>query len=105
MAAICRRAGSDSTARSPIGSDSGCSSGWSMRARSSVVAIALAVVAACDRPETLVICHNGNCVGTADPRKDDTLEALQASLDLQWHGRPAIDGIELDTMWHRSTQT
>lgn len=73
-----------------------------MRARSSL--LVLAVVAACDRPQPLVICHNGNCVGDAVVGNDDTLEALQASLDLRWNGRPTLDGVEIDTMWHRPTR-
>ncbi len=71
-----------------------------MRARSSLLAFALV---ACDRPQTLVICHNANCASAAVPGDDDTLGALQASLDLRWDGRPTLDGIELDTMWHRPT--
>jgi len=67
--------------------------------------VALALVVGCERPPTLVICHNGNCAGTADPADDDTLEALSASLDLRWRGRPVIDGVEVDALWHRPTQT
>lgn len=73
-----------------------------MPARSSFIALVL--VAGCERTQPLVICHNGNCAGDARPSEDDTLEALQASLDLRWEGRPTIDGVELDTMWHRPTQ-
>jgi hypothetical protein len=61
------------------------------------------LLAACDRPETLVLCHNGNCAGDANPADDDTPEALKASLALEVDGRPAIDGVELDTLWQRSS--
>lgn len=74
-----------------------------MRFLSKLVPIAL--LAACDRPNTLVLCHNANCASTANPALDDSPEALRASLDLRWDGRPAIDGIEFDTMWHRASQT
>ncbi|HVK86958.1 MAG TPA: hypothetical protein VM513_22720 [Kofleriaceae bacterium] len=66
--------------------------------RCELVLLALAL-AACDRPQPLVICHNGNCVEPTDPERDDTLEALEESLALEVNGRPAIDGIEIDTFW------
>jgi hypothetical protein len=62
-------------------------------------------LAACDRPATLVICHNGNCVEPADPAADDTIPALQESLALTYRGRPAIDGVEIDSFWNGATAT
>jgi hypothetical protein len=66
---------------------------------SRLVVTVLAVLGACDRPTALVVCHNANCVEPADPLKDDTLDALRASLAIEHEGRPAIDGLELDTFW------
>ncbi len=66
--------------------------------RAKVVAV-LAVLLACDRPAVRVICHNANCYGPTDPHRDDTIPALQASLALQYDGRPTIDGIEVDSFW------
>ena len=62
-------------------------------------AILLLALAACDRPRSLVICHNANCAEPADPERDDTLEALGESLALEHDGLPVFDGIELDTFW------
>lgn len=59
----------------------------------------LAALTACDRPPSLVICHNANCAEPADPERDDTIEALQESLLLERDGLPVFDGIELDTFW------
>ena len=59
----------------------------------------LILVAACDRPAPLVICHNANCVEPVDYGADDTLPALQESLAIEHAGRPAIDGIEIDSFW------
>jgi hypothetical protein len=58
----------------------------------------LVVLAACTRPEPLVLCHNSNCVAP-DTTRDDTLDALAESLALTFDGRPALDGIEIDTFW------
>ena len=69
-----------------------------MRAIASTAALALAL-AACDRPDVLVVCHNSNCAEPADPDMDDTIVALRESLALQLDGRPVIDGIELDLFW------
>lgn len=69
-----------------------------MRARSSGLAL-LAALAACDRHEPLVICHNANCVGP-DVTRDDTIAALEESLALTYDGRPVLDGVELDTFWY-----
>lgn len=66
---------------------------------------ACVLVAACERPQPKVICHNGNCVEPTDPENDDTIEALRESLALEHQGRPAIDGIEIDTFWRRSDGT
>jgi hypothetical protein len=55
---------------------------------------------ACDRPEATLVCHNANCVEPVDPERDDTLPALRESLALEYEGRPAIDGIEIDSFWH-----
>jgi hypothetical protein len=51
---------------------------------------------ACNRPQPVVICHNGNCTGDADSSHDDTMEALQDSLAL---GPAIIDGVEIDAVW------
>ncbi len=59
----------------------------------------LAVAAGCARPDPLVICHNANCAGKLVVRRDDTLDALERSLDVTALGRPAWDGIEVDTVW------
>lgn len=72
-----------------------------MRRGGEALLLVAAAVAACDRPEPLVICHNANCVGAVDPDDDDDPEVLRASLALRHDGRPAIDGVELDTLWHR----
>ena len=56
------------------------------------------LLAACDRPQPLVICHNANCT-KPDVSKDDTLDALTESLDQMYNGTPMLDGIELDTFW------
>lgn len=73
-----------------------------MRPRSSH-GLALLIVAAsgCDnpRPDSLVICHNANCVEPTDPEADDTLAALDESLSLTFQGRPLLDGVEIDTFW------
>lgn len=74
-----------------------------MRRAASALALAGLALGACERPRTLVICHNGNCAGTGAPALDDTPAALRASLALRWQDRPVIDGVELDTMWHRPT--
>jgi hypothetical protein len=73
-----------------------------MRATSLVLILALA---ACGRPDALVICHNANCVEPADPSRDDTLEALRESLALELDGLPVIDGIEIDTFWRGADDT
>ena len=65
----------------------------------------LLALAACDRPQPLVICHNGNCVEPTDPEHDDTIEALTASLALEVEGKPAVDGIEIDTFWRAADET
>lgn len=72
-----------------------------MRARCSVAVAVAAVTAlgACERPEALLVCHNANCAEPADPTGDDTIAALRESLALEYRGRPAIDGIELDSFW------
>jgi hypothetical protein len=65
--------------------------------------LALLVVAlgGCEnaRPESLVICHNANCVEPTDPEADDTLAALEESLALTYGGRPLLDGVEIDSFW------
>jgi hypothetical protein len=73
-----------------------------MRAATSLAMLALA---SCDRPATLLICHNGNCAEPTDPAKDDTIGAFQESLALELEGRPVIDGIEIDTFWRGSDDT
>ncbi len=61
--------------------------------------VAALTIAACDRPSTLLICHNGNCNEPTDPELDDTIDALNESLALEFDGKPLIDGIELDSFW------
>jgi hypothetical protein len=63
------------------------------------VLVLSAVLTACERPDVKLICHNANCFGPTDPQSDDTLPALEASLALEYAGRPAIDGIEIDSFW------
>ncbi len=62
-------------------------------------ALCLAALTGCDRAPSLVICNNANCAPPVDLAQDNTIEALRASLALTWEGRPAIDGIEIDTVW------
>ncbi len=61
---------------------------------------ALVAAAACSRPDPLVLCHNANCTGKLVVHRDDTLDALRNSLKVDVDGRPAWDGIEIDTVWH-----
>ncbi len=64
------------------------------------------MLAACDRPQAVVICHNANCAEPADPERDDTLEALRESLALEAEpGVAVFDGIELDTFWRGADDT
>jgi hypothetical protein len=51
------------------------------------------LLAACDRPRPLVICHNANCTGDTSPSNSDTLDGLRAALALD------LDGVELDFLW------
>ncbi len=64
----------------------------------------LALVA-CDRPPSLVICHNANCAEPADPERDDTIEALRESLALERDGLPIFDGVELDTFFRAADRS
>ena len=67
---------------------------------SKLLSIAVAaLLAACELPQPLVICHNANCGEPTDPERDDTLPAFRESLALELDGRPIIDGIELDSFW------
>jgi hypothetical protein len=75
-----------------------------MDKRSSLLALAV-LVAACDRPDVLVICHNSNCVEPTNPANDDTITALQESLALTVNGAPVLDGIEFDAIWQGSSDT
>lgn len=59
----------------------------------------LLLTAGCARPDPLIICHNANCAGDLSVAHDDTLGALGRSLDVEVDGRPAWDGIEIDTVW------
>jgi len=65
----------------------------------------LVLAAACSRPDTLVVCHNGNCKEPVDPENDDSIEAFRESLTLEQDGRPLFDGIEIDTFWRGSDDT
>lgn len=76
-----------------------------MRRRSSVLLAALVALAACDRPNVLVICHNANCVEPTAPEDDDTLPALESSLALEIEGRPVLDGVEVDIFWRAEDST
>lgn len=69
------------------------------------VAALAAALAACDRPRSLLICHNANCAEPADPERDDTLDALRESLTLERDGLPVFDGIELDTFFRAADRT
>lgn len=73
-----------------------------MLRRFSLLLPALLLLAAggCQRPEVLVICHNGNCLGPPDPDRDDTMAALHESLELEYRGRPMLDGMEIDIFWY-----
>src|SRR5688500_3488493 len=65
------------------------------------LAAAAALAGCVDRPrDTRVMCHNANCVGPADPSRDDRLDSLAASLALTYDGRPLLDGVEIDVFWH-----
>lgn len=66
-----------------------------------VSTVFLIALAGChERPAALLVCHNSNCTGPADPARDDSIEALKASLALRTaDGRPMIDGVEVDTFW------
>lgn len=70
-----------------------------------VLCSAALALAACDVPQPVVICHNGNCVEPTNAGEDDTIPALQASLALEYEGRPAFDGVEIDTFWRGSDGT
>ncbi len=59
----------------------------------------LVALAACDLPQPAVICHNGNCVEPTMASEDDTIGALRSSLALVYKGRPAFDGVEVDSFW------
>jgi hypothetical protein len=65
----------------------------------------LLLLAACDRPRTLLVCHNGNCAEPTDVSRDDTIEAFRDSLALEQDGRPLLDGIEIDTFWRGADDT
>lgn len=70
-----------------------------MRGSSSALVVVAAALAACDRHEPLVLCHNANCLGP-DVTRDDTVTALEESLALRYDGVPVLDGVELDTFWY-----
>lgn len=64
-----------------------------------------AVLAGCARPppDALLICHNANCANPGTSDADDKMSALVSSLALEIDGRPAIDGVELDSVWDRAS--
>ena len=57
------------------------------------------LLAACDRPQPQIICHNGNCT-TPDITRDDTLDAMRESFALG-----VLDGMEWDTFWYGAAET
>jgi hypothetical protein len=64
------------------------------------VTLLLLLAVGCDRrPQAILMCHNSNCAHATDPVADDTLASLDDSLALEYQGRPAIDGVEIDTVW------
>lgn len=67
--------------------------------------LAIVVAGCAARPDTLVLCHNANCAEPVDPRNDDTIEAMRESLALVYAGRPAIDGVEIDSFWRGVDET
>lgn len=70
--------------------------------RIAIIAVALAGCTLPDaRPHSVVICHNANCARATDPFVDDTMATLDESLRLEYQGRPAIDGVEIDFLWDR----
>jgi hypothetical protein len=69
------------------------------------IALSLLALLACDRPSTLVICHNSNCAEPTDPENDDSIAALTESLALEVDGVPAIDGTEVDLFWRVTDDT
>lgn len=71
-----------------------------MRTIQTAILLLALLGSACDRPATLVVCHNANCAGPPDPFRDDTLEAMRESFDLTFLGRPVLDGMEFDIFWH-----
>jgi len=74
-----------------------------MRTAAALLALS---AAACDpRPQAILMCHNSNCAHATDPGADDTMDALEASLALEYRDRPAIDGIELDILWAADSGT
>jgi len=66
-----------------------------------VAALATGCVIPEERPEATIVCHNANCAHATNPFYDDTLAALDDSLALEHDNRPAIDGVEIDTLWDR----
>jgi len=46
--------------------------------------------------DPIVICHNGNCDGSG-AYLDDSMDGLAASLATTYRGKPAFDGVEIDT--------
>jgi hypothetical protein len=71
-----------------------------------LLAAALALAGCALDWSPVVICHNANCAEPANPDDDDTPEALDASLALLGQdGRPAFDGLEIDTFWHGAEGT
>lgn len=62
--------------------------------------LALLASTACDRrPPAIIVCHNANCAGGTNPFDDANLASLDRSLALKYRGKPASDGMELDTVW------
>src|SRR3954466_9771152 len=70
-----------------------------------ISSIALVALAACGRPDVLLICHNSNCAEPTDPENDDSLGALSESFKVEVGGKPAIDGVEVDLFWRGTDDT
>jgi hypothetical protein len=76
-----------------------------MRSTELATVLIVFALAACDRPQAFVICHNANCAAPIDPNRDDSIDGLRDSLATEFGGQPVIDGVEIDTFWRGSDDT